>query len=49
MCMGIYYSMDIEYLREMVRSVNVTEVSDEEYLSDNVYRYDAETDSFEIA
>lgn len=41
--------MDIEYLREMVRSVNVTEVSDEEYLSDNVYRYDAETDSFEIA
>ena len=39
----------IEYLREMVRSVNVTEVSDEEYLSDNVYRYDAETDSFEIA
>lgn len=40
--------MDIEYLRDMVKSVNSTEVSEEEYLSDNVYRYDADTDSFEI-
>lgn len=41
--------MDIEYLRDMVRTVNATEVSEEEYLSDNVYRYDADTDTFEIA
>lgn len=41
--------MDIEYLRDMVRTVNATEVSEEEYLSDNVYRYDVDTDSFEIA
>lgn len=41
--------MDIEYLRDMVRTVNATEVSEEEYLSNNVYRYDADTDSFEIA
>ena len=41
--------MDVEYLRDMVRTVNATEVSEEEYLSDNVYRYDADTDSFEIA
>ena len=41
--------MDIEYLRDMVRTVNATEVSEEEYLSDNVYLYDADTDSFEIA
>lgn len=40
--------MDIEYLRDMVQTVNRTEVSEEEYLSDNVYRYDANTDSFEI-
>lgn len=40
--------MDIEYLRDMVRTVNATEVSEEEYLSDNVYRYDADTDSFKI-
>ena len=41
--------MDIEYLRDMVRTVNATEVSEEEYLSNNVYRYNADTDSFEIA
>lgn len=40
--------MDVEYLRDMVRTVNTTEVSEEEYLSDNVYRYDADTDSFKI-
>lgn len=34
--------MDVEYLRDMVRTVNTTEVSEEEYLSDNVYRYDAD-------
>ena len=40
--------MDIEYLRDMVRTVNSSEVSEEEYMSDNVYCYDADTDSFEI-
>ena len=41
--------MDVEELRDMVRSINVTEVSEEDYLSDNVYRYYADTDSFKIA
>ena len=41
--------LDVEELRDMVQSVNVTEVSEEDYLSDNVYRYHADTDSFEIA
>lgn len=40
--------MDIEYLRDMVRTVNSTEVSEEEYLSDNVYCYDADTGRMEI-
>lgn len=40
--------MDIEYLRDMVKTVNSTEVSEEEYLSDNVYRYDADTGRMEI-
>lgn len=40
--------MDIEYLRDMVSTVNATEVSEEEFLSNNVYRYNADTDSFEI-
>ncbi len=41
--------MDADYLKEMVRSVNATEVSPEEVLSDNVYIYNRLTDRVEIA
>ena len=43
-----WIDMDVEELRDMVRSINATEVSEEDYLSDNVYRYYADTDSFKI-
>lgn len=42
-------SMEIGYLEEMVRSVNETEVSPAERLSDNVYHYDSEAHIFENA
>lgn len=42
-------SMEIGYLEEMVRSVNETEVSPAERLSNNVYHYDSETHIFENA
>ena len=41
-------SMDADYLRGMVREVNATEVSPEEYLSDNVYYYNSLLDRMEI-
>lgn len=41
--------MDIEYLRDMVRTVNRTEVAPEEILSDSVYYYNRLTDRVEIA
>lgn len=41
-------SMDVDYLHHMVREVNATEVSPEEFLSDNVYRYDSLLDRMEI-
>ena len=41
--------MDVEHLKEMVRSVNETEVSDQEYLSDNVFYYNCLTDRLELA
>lgn len=40
--------MDVEYLRDMVRTVNCTEVAPEEILSDNVYYYNRLTDRVEI-
>lgn len=39
---------DIEYLREMVRSVNRTDVAPDEILSDNVYYYNRLTDHVEL-
>ena len=41
--------IDIEYLYDMVRDVNKTAISEEEYLSDSVYYYDVNTNSFGIA
>lgn len=41
--------MDIEYLRDMVRTVNRTEVAPDEILSDSVYYYNRLTDRVEIA
>ena len=43
------YTEDASGLREMVQSVNSTEVSDEEVLSDNVYYYDRNSDKITIA
>ena len=40
---------DIKSLRDMVKQVNSTEVPDEDVLSDNVYHYNANTGSLEIA
>uniref|UniRef100_UPI0040568960 DUF5688 family protein n=1 Tax=Acetatifactor sp. TaxID=1872090 RepID=UPI0040568960 len=40
---------DVAYLRNMVRTVNRTQVADEEVLSDSVYVYSRETDSIAIA
>lgn len=41
--------MDTEYLRDMVRTVNRTEVAPDEILSDNVYYYSRLTDRVELA
>ena len=41
--------MDIEYLRDMVRTVNRTEVAPDEILSDSVYYYNRLRDRVEIA
>ena len=40
--------MDARYLIQMVKEVNATEVSPSEVLSDNVYKYHADTDFVEI-
>lgn len=40
--------MDINYMKAMVKKVNGTEVSPDEVLSDNVYRYDIDTDRIEM-
>ncbi len=40
---------DLDVLRKMVYEVNRTEVSEEEYLSDEVYHYDAHTGKLTIA
>lgn len=42
-------SMELGYLEKMVRSVNETEVSPAERLSNNVYHYDSEAHIFENA
>ena len=34
----------VEELKQMVQSVNATEVSDEDFLSDNLYFYNKETE-----
>lgn len=41
--------MDVEYLRDMVKTVNRTEVAPDEVLSDNVYYYNRLTDRVELA
>ena len=43
------YAMSVQELREMVQSVNSTEVSDEEVLSDNVIYYDRNSNKITIA
>lgn len=40
---------DVDSLEEMVRCVNRTEVSPTEVLSDNVYKYDAESRTLSLA
>ena len=40
--------MDINELKEMVESINQTEVSQTEYLSDNVYHYDSQNQTLYI-
>lgn len=40
--------MDVDYLIDMVRTVNSTEVSPDEVLSDNVYKYIADEDRVEM-
>ncbi len=40
--------MDVDYLIDMVRTVNATEVAPEEVLSDNVYKYLADEDRVEM-
>ena len=40
--------MDVDYLIGMVRSINAAEVSPEEILSDNVYKYFADEDRMEM-
>lgn len=40
---------DVDYLKDMVRTVNATEVAPEEILSDNVYYYNRLTDRVELA
>ena len=39
---------DYDEMRELVKSVNLTEVSPQEYLSDNVYFYDRSLDRLEV-
>ena len=34
----------MEYLRRIIHEVNVTTVADEEILSDNLYKYDRDSD-----
>ena len=41
--------MDVEYLRQMVHDVNEAEVSEQEFLSNNVYYYSLDTDRMVIA
>lgn len=41
--------MEVSELKAMVEEVNATQVAPEEVLSDNVYRYNSETKSIEIA
>ena len=41
--------MDVNYLKQMVRDVNTTQVAPDEILSDNVYYYDRLTDRVEMA
>ena len=41
--------MDVEYLKMMVHDVNEAEVSEQEFLSNNVYRYCLDTDRMVIA
>ena len=40
--------MEVEYLKDMVRTVNRTEVAPDEILSDSVYRYNRLTDRVEL-
>lgn len=40
--------MDVDYLIDMVRAVNSTEVASDEILSDNVYKYIADEDRVEM-
>ena len=39
-----FLGLDVEYLRRIIHEVNVTTVADEEILSDNLYKYDRDSD-----
>lgn len=43
------YESDIKYLKDMVHSVNMTEVEPQEVLTDSVYEYDARANTITIA
>lgn len=47
-CIPEEEGMDPLYIREMVKEVNMTSVSEEEYLSDNIYYYDRETNKLSL-
>ena len=44
-----FEEMDADYLRQMVHEVNATEVSEQEFLSNNVYFYSFNDDRMVIA
>lgn len=43
-----YVGFDEKSLKQMVQNVNATEVSEQEFLSDNVYYYSMDDDRMEI-
>ena len=43
-----FMGIEVEYLKQMVQEVNATEVSEQEFLSDNVYYYSIEDDRIVI-
>ena len=49
MIVPVHCGQDPEELGEMVREINRTQVDEEEFLSDSVYRFNREMNQVEIA